>query len=312
MFEADGFHMSGDHLDVSFRRTDEWSPSPLRSIRSAAIRIGDAEVGPSVLLGAVTPLPEEPLDWTHGIDPMHFHGSDQFRLVVDGDWVTARDPLTSGQFGFQEAGRVYQEHPANEAPSWLVLVYGDRRGEPATLTLEADRRALQNAAEIAGSALSTGGAYPHPAGPKGAPAVRTTAGGPIRGQRRSSFGDSDGWRELEDGVGVFAGMWGDSAAGPMVLLVRAGAGEAVPEATYSSEVLLVVANGSCRIGDAEYQAGDLRVQQANAPLASLVAGVDGVQLAIMLADRRAAVDVAAESVEWVQLLKTLYVELTPA
>ena len=113
--------------------------TPAGSIKNYTFGIGDSEAGPLVQLGLVTSLAEEPLDWRHVVDPPHFHGSDQFRVLAGGEWNVGGKPLYTGEFMFQEAGKVYREHPASDDPAWIVLVIGDRRGALPTIMAEADK-----------------------------------------------------------------------------------------------------------------------------------------------------------------------------
>jgi hypothetical protein len=292
MFKSPSLSLDGDHLDLSFHRRDDWPKLPWESIRGVGMKIGDPRVGPSISLACVTPMESEPLDWEHTIDPMHFHGTDQFRLLLRGGWVTTRHPFAESEFGFQDSGWVYQEHPEGEQ-SWLVLAYGDRRGEAATLTLAQDRAALlsDGADNIAGAPVANDGReYPHPAGPKGLARIATTSGATERGHLWGSFADCATWPTVGTSQ-VFAGLWGDETAGPMVALVRAAAGTvAVPACSYHTEVLVAVSGGSCQIGTSTYGAGDLRVQREGSAMETIIAGPDGVEVTLLLGDRRAAAD----------------------
>lgn len=49
---------------------------------------------------------------------------------------------------------------------------------------------------------------------------------------------------------------------------------------------MVVTAGSAAIGSDEYVRGDMRVQATDEPMAAIVAGPNGCQLAIIVADRR--------------------------
>lgn len=215
MFDGqDVLSLDGDHLDISYRAEGSWpSMTPAGSIKNYTFGIGDPQAGPLVQLGLVTSLPEEPLDWRHVVDPPHFHGSDQFRVLAGGEWNVGGRPLHSGDFMFQEAGKVYREHPASHDPAWIVLVIGDRRGALPTIIAEADN--------------------------------------------------------------------------PSVHLIRAGGGETIRRVSVcGTEQFLVVTGGSLTIGSDEYLPGDMRVQRAEEPMPALVAGADGCQLTLVIADRR--------------------------
>lgn len=289
MFKSRAFQMDGDHADVSFHAPDGWPETPWRSLKTAVCRIGDPGLGPLVCLVRFSRRDDEELDWKHTVDPMHYHGTDQFRLEVDGSWVTTRHAMHGGHFGYQESGRVYQEHPgADDDHSWLILVYGDKRGEPATLTLAADREAL-----AAGGNTDIGGAgvaatdYPHPAGPKGIPAIATTLGSVDGGHRWGSFDDASGWDRLPGGAAMSVGVLGDREGGPVVCLLRTEtAGVVAPAATYGTDCFIAVRRGTCTIGASTYGVGDNRVQAEHTPSPEIVAGDGGADLMVVFGDRR--------------------------
>jgi hypothetical protein len=314
MFKSHALKMAGDHVDFSFRQRDGWPPLQWKSLEGLGFRMGDADVGPTVNVAAFTFHGDEILDWEHTVDPMHFHGTDQFRLEVDGSWITNGHPLESGSYGYQASGRVYQEHPGELGRSWLVLVYGDKRGQGATFTLARDREALGVEA-IAGQPVATAN-YPHPAGPKGTVAIVTSTGVLERGYLWGSFAERDTWPAVRTGVTTTAGVFGDAEAGPLALLLSAAADQIVaPACTYDTEAFLVVSRGSCRIDDVNYEPGDMRVQCAGEPLGAIVAGPDGVDLLLMFGDRRGARTAVTnddEGTAWMSHLRDVSRELEPS
>jgi hypothetical protein len=271
--------LEGDHLDISYRAEDTWpSMTPAGSIKNYSFGIGDPQAGPLVQLGLVTSMPEEPLDWRHVVDPPHFHGSDQFRVLAGGEWDVGGKPLHPNDFLFQEAGKVYREHPASDEPAWIVLVIGDRRGALPTIMAEADKQTLIDGGENFRAADADN--YAHPAGPKGVPAVDTSAGGCSRGYLRGSL------TRLTRGIPM-DGVFGDAEVGPSVRLVHAAAGEIIrPESACGTEQFLVVTGGSVTVGSDGYYPGDMRVQRADELMQALVAGANGARLTLVVADRR--------------------------
>jgi hypothetical protein len=280
MFDGqDVLSLEGNHLDISYR-ADGTLPSmtPAGSIKNYTFGIGDAQAGPLVQLGLVTSLPEEPLDWRHVVDPPHFHGSDQFRILAGGEWNVGGKPLRGGDFIFQEAGKVYSEHPVSDDPAWIVLVIGDRRGALPTIMAEADKETLIDGG--ANFRAADAEDYAHPAGPKGVAAVETSEGGCSRGYLRGSVGG------LAEGAPL-VGTFGDLEVGPSVHLVSAASRETIRQASVcGTEQFLVVTGGRVTIGSDEYLPGDMRVQRAEELMPALVAGADGCQLTLVVADRR--------------------------
>lgn len=280
MFDGQGMlDLEGDHLDISFRSDDSWpAMTPAGSIKNYTFGIGDPTADPLVQLGLVTSRAEEPLDWRHVVDPPHFHGTDQFRILVAGTWVVGGRRLRAGDFLFQEAGKVYREHPASEDPAWIVLVIGDRRGALPTIISDADKETVIDGGENFRPADPA--SYAHPAGPRGVPSINTNRGPCTRGYLHGSVCGLDEATPL-------TGTFGDSERGPSVELVHAAPGQRIRrESVCGTEQFLVVTRGSANIASATYTPGDMRVQHAGEPMPAIIAGSGGCEITIAVADRR--------------------------
>jgi hypothetical protein len=280
MFDGQGvLTLDGDHLDISFRNDDTWpSMTPAGSIKNYTFGIGDSEAGPLVQLGLVTSLPQEPLDWRHVVDPPHFHGSDQFRVLAAGEWNVGGRPLHAGDFLFQEAGKVYREHPASDDPAWIVLVIGDRRGALPTIMAEGDKDTLIDGGENFRAADADN--YAHPAGPKGIADIDTSEGACINGYLKGTLTDHGETAPMH-------AVFGDAEVGPAVHMARVGPSHTIrPVAVCDTEQFLVVIGGSLTIGTTEYFPGDMRIQRAGKPMPEFVVGTDGCEVALVVADRR--------------------------
>lgn len=300
-----GLALDGDHLDISYRQPETWpSLTPKGSIRSFTFDIGDPDVGPSIQLGLNTPIDDEQLDWKRSIDPVHHHGSDQFRVVSGGAWNLAKRTMTAGSFSFQEAGWVYQEHPEGTTPTWLALLMADRRGSRSTLRFKRDENTIF-AAGVEYGQPDTETPYPHPAGNKGLAAIETTAGRCQRGYLYFEPGD------IAAGD-VITGILGDPEAGPIVHAFKGVAGQkVVPMCSFDTEVVLIVADGTADIGDKTYLEGEIRIQAAQAPFA-VAAGEAGTELIMIVADRRAnCVPLDGEQITWMRDGKTVLRGLAP-
>lgn len=298
----------GDHLDISYRDPEIWPTlTPHGSIRSFAFEFGDEQAGPQMQLGLITPMDTEKLDWKHSIDPVHHHGSDQFRVVSGGTWILANKPMPTGAFSYQEAGWVYQEHPDESAgvPTWTALVMGDRRGMVSTLFFQEDNDTVFQAGDAFGQPIADGSAYPHPAGDKGIAAVITTEGPCKRGY---FYVEPD---ELPVGQSV-SGIIGDPKAGPLIHSLKGGKGEMlVPDAKSETEVVIIVAQGECVINGKRYEAGDIRVQ-APGHIFSMSAGPAGVEVVLVVGDRRAPIiPTGDEGRDWMYVGPTLVEALEP-
>src|SRR3546814_6371411 len=113
--------------------------TPGVSIKAHTFNLGDPGAGPNIQLGIMSTVDGERLDWPHSIDPPHHHGSDQFRVISQGEWTLAGKRQSAGEYSFQEAGRIYREHPPEGASAWMLLVMGDKRGTESTLDRKSTR-----------------------------------------------------------------------------------------------------------------------------------------------------------------------------
>ena len=282
--------LDGDHLDISYRRPEEWpNMTPQGSIKSFTFEMGDPETGPVFQLGIISPLDSEPLDWPNSIDPPHFHGTDQFRVISSGTWHVANHSLSAGTFVFQESGLRYSEHPGEGGAAWIMLVLGDRRGARPTLVRDAHRETLINTGSTNDKPLADDETYPHPAGPRGVAAIATSEGPCQRCYRVGSFAALAA-RARPGQPAQVSGLLGDRDSGPVTLVARCAPGLALsPPSLCASERLLLISGGSCRIGDREYRAGDIRIQCGGDLLPAIIAGPEGLDITCVVADRRAAV-----------------------
>lgn len=286
MFDGYGvLAMSGDHLDISYRDADPWPDmTPQGSIKSFTFALGDEERGPVIQMGLITRLDSEPLDWAHVVDPPHYHGTDQFRVVSAGRWSLADKTLEAGSFAFQESGLRYREHPEGDDPAWIFLALGDRRGTKPTILRDADREQLINTGSANDRPLGGDEIYPHPAGPKGIAAIDTSLGKCQRGYLVARFDQLP----VERGVASARGTFGDADVGPVTHMIRArGVEQLLPAAVCDTERLVLITSGSCRIGDRSYRAGDIRIQRGGTVMPEWQSGEDGVAATLLVADRRA-------------------------
>jgi len=314
MFNGCGFFdMSGDHLDISFRRTEEhWViMTPKGSIRFTNFEIGDPVSGPNILLGSHETRIGEVVEWCKA-DPLHCHGSDHFRATANGDEAAGYylignglkiDKFPGGSFSFQEAGVIYREIPGQNSNIWLLHVVADRRGNPPIIPWESDRKTLFFSGNPNDRPLPEGAAYPDPLGLKGIPAVKTSLG-PVDpdGYVNGSFSDLARRKTAGSPHIVEQGFIGDRATGPVVLLLKSDPGSLVsPPSRCGTERLLFVVKGSCRIGDADYRPGDVRIQRMDVLMPEMRVGDKGLEAVIIVADRRMPVQpsvIDSGAIDW--------------
>lgn len=318
MFEAVGYALQGSHLDFSFRNTSGWpTVGPGEGMPpSLFMSIGDPISGPDVQLAVFPPPPRDMYLDTH------YHGSDQFRAVIQGEIHVQRKYLGESQFGYQVSGVPYREgfRGGSTKALWMFAVHGERRGARATMIgTKGDFDMITfGDDQLDRPVASTDDPYWKmvPGGSKGIVGLGTTLGSPVGGFVWGSFGEQKGWRSLCPGVSVTAGVLSDRVAGPVILTVRSEAGRsAVPRATYGTEVAFSVIRGSCQIGDRAYVAGEVRIQKAGAVMDAIVSGPDGLEAVLMISDRRMLPQTdtsdAAEG-RWPELIDALIMELMPA
>lgn len=300
-----GFSLDRDHLDMSFAKREGWDVLDIYGVYSTphSIFLGDPNSGPAISLSQHEGVPDASYR-----TPTHYHGTDEFRIVLKGraERAVNQHTLEGRQFLFQDAGMGYVEGFSGNEEVWAVLIPGDRRGM-ASAALAGDippppdienlpeehKAAAQAFADLVELAKQ------NPGGPKGIPSVSTTVGSCRHGFLLGSLDAEDGWRELGEGVQVAAGLFGDRTSGPIMLMIKAGPGAmAIPGFTSATETMCVVAAGSCRIGDSSYEFGDLRIQAADAHQDELTAGPEGAELLLMISDRRALPTVSAADAPW--------------
>ncbi|HET9666072.1 MAG TPA: hypothetical protein VFP09_04930, partial [Desertimonas sp.] len=272
--------------------------------------LGDPTSGPLVSLSVTTPDAEDA--WTR----THSHGSDQFRVIMRGSSrAVGRHVLRPGQFAFQESGMVYREGiGGRDDDVWSFLVAGDRRGA-STVTFRGDNGNPKYDVPKEMLEVFEAAAAANPGGVKGIPGVVTTLGSCRQGYLGGSFADAgrdgDGWRALAPGVTAAAAAWGDRECGPVALLVHAAPGSAaLPRLTTGTESVFLVVGGSCMVGEAELSGGDLRVTAPDLALNPVMAGDDGLDALLFVADRRALPAVDGDAV-WQDAIDTLLRDVVP-
>jgi hypothetical protein len=274
-----GLELTGDSLKISFRESEKWPQlTPGGTIRAYIFDIGDEASGPNIQLGNIQPMPDEKLDWRHSIDPLHHHGSDQFRVMLRGEWKLAGRAMPTATWSFQDSGMVYQEHPRGETLTSMLLLMGDRRGVLSTTAIKKDEDTKFRYGEIY-DVLPDDKPYPHPAGDRGIAAIATSAG-----SARQGFV----WGDFDDAPSC--GLLGDAETGPIVFMLVGKPGEVViPPCSTGTEMVLAVAEGSAQVGDETYLSAELRVQTADRSMPAVVAGSAGLKATLILGDRRAPI-----------------------
>jgi hypothetical protein len=122
----------------------------------------------------------------------------------------------------------------------------------------------------------------------GAPAIATTMGSTKRAHLDGGFDTSDQWEEIAPGVRMGAGIAGEPSCGPVLVFLDCGPGcEAISRHVLGTEMIVAPVTGSVDAAGTTLAQGDVRLEEAGVQHPALVAGSDGAQLVLIVADRRA-------------------------
>lgn len=320
MFRALGDFEGGEgYIDLSFREPERWSSMNTGkaasrvagiTLSSSAVLIGDDTSGPLALLLCLGPNVKPP------DAPAHGHASDNWRISVLGNLPMGPDSYDAGEFRFQQGRRPYASDNYANGPEggWSALLFADRRGMRVR-HVHHEGPAIRPADMALAEWLGVGGdlVSEDPADEPGAQVMATTIDPERRGPRvNGSFAETDQWTNFE-GVKVAAGALGDEDAGPIVLLTKVSAGgRPFGGVVLDTDVFRLVIAGSYALDGRDYVAGDMRVQGANVGVGNAVAGPDGVDEVVVIADRRAIGAVEASPPDtngWPRLLATVAADL---
>ena len=267
------------HVDVTYTDRTGWFEDMGATI--LPMMVGDDHCGPFVVLSYVDPTEEQmPLSFAHA------HPSDNWRISVRGTTNMGRDTYEQGQFRFHDGGVPYASDNFAWGPEggYGIIMFADRRGfaiRPVKAEI-AERITPQQ--EAAGAGLGIDMQDPCP----GAPAIATTMGPTKRAHLDGGFDSSEEWIEIAPGVRMAAGLLGEPTCGPVLVFLDCAAGcEAVPTRSIGTETIVAPVSGSIDAAGVVLAQGDVRVEEADVRHPALVAGPDGVQLVLIVADRRA-------------------------
>jgi hypothetical protein len=287
---ANDLEFSGDHLDLSFNSTGQWTDSGW-DMRSLSFAVGDEERGPMV---GFFSIPTKPGDEEKFPPIIHMHRSDSFRTIFNGDFYVGRTIYADGEARLQAAGAYYgPEQPGpgviqNSGTVWSVLVFGDKRGfkvQPADKKYIKEHEHAEEALAPVFGKLGIRETLPEESG--GESHIETNIDLPLKaGHADLGFDPSASW-PLAGVSRVVAVALSNADCGPIVLGIDTPAGEtALPAAAWDTEMVLTVIAGSCEIGGASYKSGDVRIQKSGRAQAAVRAGAGGLQAYVVLGDRR--------------------------
>lgn len=290
-------------LDVHLGNPSDWFAPPYAKSDThlGAILLGDEEVGPFAAVYSNPPR-TEPTPMTPG----HGHGSDSWRICLQGTMKVGATRYGPGAFRFQQGGLLYgaDDSPWGPGGGYSVVMMGDRRGAGAIPANPNHQPGF--AASSAKFQKWLGVNYSNQTINQG---VATTLGECSNGRRDGNFGQE--WPELAPGLQVAAGLVGDRESGPIVVLTNALPGRtAFPALTIASDVMHVIVRGSAVQRNDPLAAYDIRLIGENSPADALTAGPDGLWLASVIADRRGWPSAATDS-RGAQLLGSMRERIEP-
>ena len=267
------------HVDATFTDRTGWSQDLGATI--LPLMVGDQHCGPFVVLSYVEPTDEMmPLSFAHA------HASDNWRISVRGTTNMGRDTYLQGQFRFHDGGVPYASDNFAWGPDggYGIIMFADRRGFAIRPVKAEVAEKVVPGQEAAGALLGIDMQDPCP----GAPAIATTMGPTERAHLDGGFDTSGTWDEIAPGVRMAAGVAGEPEAGPVLVFLDCAPGcEAVPAHVLGTEVIVAPVAGSVDAAGTTLAHGDVRLQEPEAAQPALVAGADGAQLVLIVADRRA-------------------------
>jgi hypothetical protein len=267
------------HIDATY--TDRnGSPEDLGATNLPML-VGDDRCGPFVVLSYVEPSAEQmPLSFAHA------HASDNWRISVRGTTNMGHDTYEQGQFRFHDGGVPYASDNFAWGPDggYGSIMFADRRGFAIRPVKAEIAEKVVPAQQAAGALLGIDLQDPCP----GAPAIATTMGRTRRAHLDGGFDTSDRWDEIAPGIRMAAGLAGEPTSGPVLVFLDCAAGrEAVPGRILGTETIVAPVTGSVDAAGTTLAQGDVRIEEADVEHPALVAGPDGAQLVLIVADRRA-------------------------
>jgi len=297
MLKVGGGVAKDGYIELSLKRPHEFATPPgsevgdiaPRTVSRTFVQIGDAVAGPVIKFFSTAP----------GVDlpsfAAHSHASDSWRLVMRGEFAMGKDVYVSGDFRLQQGWRPYPGDRVACGPDggWTMLMFADRRGtrmravktEHQEVFMATQTQPMADWEGTAGDLFSDA-----PNDTAGPTALVTTLGEPGKpGHVDGTFKHTSGWRSVGANVRMAAALLGDADCGPALLMTATAPGEvSAPQCAVSTELLRLIVDGSCTIGNEHYAAGDIRVQAAGAATSTVVAGPEGVSEVLVFGDRRGA------------------------
>jgi hypothetical protein len=217
----------------------------------------------------------------------HGHDSDNWRITLLGESHMGTASYGAGEFRFQDGGVPYgpDDHATGPEGGYHLIMFGDRRGFPIKPVKSELKESFKQAAIKSSERLAIPILDPYPADAHGLRTTmgRTNKGGGLEG----SFHDTESWTDVVPGVRGAIALLGTPEAGPILLLLQCEPGVvAAPACEWSTEVLMMVVEGSCVIDDHALGLGDVRIQLPEQPAGAVRAGPAGLSLVVLIADRR--------------------------
>ena len=297
----------GGRIHLSFNRTATWE-SPF-GLAGTFVALGDEQVGPLMFFLALPPGQELEKD------PPHAHASDNWRITLKGSMPMGPDTYGTGEFRFQQGWKPYgYDHPAvGPEGGWTALMFADRRGLRMRHVHKATAPSSPQPVEVATAEWTgiVGDVRSDDPAEGSGPSALVTSFGHVRGSHLDGgFSAAGRWPLVADGTRAIAALLGDQERGPVLVLSTTDADRcSSPEFVVDTEVLRLVVDGSCVVGDRWYGAGDFWLQEAGVPSPGVIAGPGGLREVVVFGDRRRAVP-SNISDGWTSALPSLIGELS--
>lgn len=308
LMSANDLKFDQGRMDLSFDEADSWGSHPRSGLSVLMFALGDPERGPMV---GLFNMPGKPGDEQKFPPIVHMHRSDSFRTIFNSDFYVGRKVYSDGLARLQRGGRYYgpeQLGPkccANSETTYALLVFGDKRGHKVQPSDPVFAELVDRTDDGDDEKYRKLGAVAFPKEDKGRSDIRSNIGLKVAGHGDLSFKQAKAWPAVGE-TRLAAISLGDPECGPIVLAISAPPGATLlPAGSCGAELVTLPVHGACEIDGESYAPGRVRVQEAGVRQPAVVAGPDGANVYVVIADRRAELSVDAADApgkRWAQQL----------
>jgi hypothetical protein len=227
-------------------------------------------------------------------------------MTLRGAMRMGRSNYRPGEFRFNAGGKAYPSDNLALGPEggWAMIFFADRRGTEIRPVVPKPSQETLNSMAQEKVLAEWGGLRVDESDECGESCLITTLGELNNaGGLEGAFADPDSWRKGADGRAAVSAVLNDATRGPLFVFSSAPPGvECIPSGGIATEVVRVIVDGSCTIGDTDYSCGDVRLEETNITPETAKAGPRGVKEVLIFGDRHGVFTTSAMST-WPQLIE---------